>query len=101
MLLGLKLQISWLISYQLKDYILSKPTLAFGHAIAFNLQQTNLQPSTNQPSTLAFGHAIAFNLQPINLQPSTIQPSTFNNPTFNNSTIQPSTFNLQQFNNST
>jgi hypothetical protein len=59
----------------------------------YNLQPSNLQPSTFnlQPST--------FNLQPstFNLQPSTfnLQPSTFN---LQPSTFQPSTFNLPTFN---
>ncbi|WP_293115054.1 hypothetical protein [Moorena sp. SIO4G3] len=54
--------------------------------------------ATRSRSTLAFGHAIAFNLQPNNLQPNNLQPNnqtTFNLGLWPRVRVQPSTLNLQ------
>ncbi|WP_293108455.1 hypothetical protein, partial [Moorena sp. SIO3I6] len=65
-------------------------TLAFGHAIAFNLQPSTKQPPTKQPPTKQPNNQTTSNQttkQPNNQTTSNLQPPTFN--------LQPSTFNLQ------
>ncbi|NEQ82398.1 MAG: hypothetical protein F6K26_19765 [Moorea sp. SIO2I5] len=69
----------------------TRTSIAFNLGVLATLGRRPRQRRTR--TTLAFGHAIAFNLQPINLQPINLQPSTNQPSTFNQSTFNQPTFN--------